>query len=126
MCTRKNADGTDMDPKGICPDIFKDCLQEFKKHYPPKNLAHLQKTYLCNYIKKLNKLSIKNTAVQLLDVNGMLIHFPAPGNNLIAEDKLCTIICHMIRHDWCNALHKSSRMPTDLSLKDFVDYFEQI
>eukprot|EP00957_Ditylum_brightwellii_P024515 1850447-Ditylum_brightwellii.AAC.1 len=68
----------DVPPKGVCPDIFRACLQELKKHYFPKNLACHQKAYLRNYAKKLNKLLIKNTAAKLCEVNGMLTHFPAP------------------------------------------------
>eukprot|EP00957_Ditylum_brightwellii_P092556 7048245-Ditylum_brightwellii.AAC.1 len=43
----------------------------------------------------------------------------------MAEDKLCNIIYHMVTHDWHNALHKSGKMPPDLSLEDLVDYFDQ-
>eukprot|EP00957_Ditylum_brightwellii_P141249 10761694-Ditylum_brightwellii.AAC.1 len=31
----------------------------------------------------------------------------------------------MVKHDWHNALWKSGRTPTDLSLQDLVNYFEQ-
>eukprot|EP00957_Ditylum_brightwellii_P116416 8880254-Ditylum_brightwellii.AAC.1 len=55
----------------------------------------------------------------------MLAHFPVPGNALIAEDKLCNILYQMMKHDWCNALCKSDRMPTDMSLEGFVNHFEQ-
>eukprot|EP00957_Ditylum_brightwellii_P056409 4275795-Ditylum_brightwellii.AAC.1 len=44
----------------------------------------------------------------------------------MAEDELCDIIYHMVKHDWQDDLCKSSRMPTDLSFQDLVDYFEQI
>ena len=85
----KNLDGTDTSPLGVCEDTFKACLQELKKHYFPKNSARLQKTYLCNHIRKPSKLSIKNTAARLRDVNGMLAQFPAPDNRPMADDKLC-------------------------------------
>eukprot|EP00957_Ditylum_brightwellii_P021023 1584469-Ditylum_brightwellii.AAC.1 len=113
----KNPDGTDTAPKGISPETFKICIQELKHHYFLKNLAHLQKAHLCNHAKKPNKLSIKNTSVQLCNENGMLTHFPAPGNNPMAEDEMCNIIYCIVKHNWCNALHKSCRTPTDLSLQ---------
>eukprot|EP00957_Ditylum_brightwellii_P209260 15361011-Ditylum_brightwellii.AAC.1 len=68
----KNPDGTDAAPKGVCDDTFKVCLQELKNHYFPKNSARLQQAYLCNHIQKPQKLSIKNSAARLWDVNGML------------------------------------------------------
>eukprot|EP00957_Ditylum_brightwellii_P121780 9287144-Ditylum_brightwellii.AAC.1 len=92
MHMSKNLYRTDTAPNGIYLETFKLCLQELKKHYLLKTLACLQKAYLCNHIKKLNKLSIKNTPVWLCDVNSMLVHFPAPGNNLMVEDELCDII----------------------------------
>eukprot|EP00957_Ditylum_brightwellii_P191390 14571724-Ditylum_brightwellii.AAC.1 len=66
-CASKNQDSTDTAPKGMCDDTFKACLQELKKHYFPKKLTRLQKAYLCNHIRKPNKLSIKNTAARLWD-----------------------------------------------------------
>eukprot|EP00957_Ditylum_brightwellii_P085965 6540589-Ditylum_brightwellii.AAC.1 len=126
MCISKNLDRMDAPPKGICSDAFKVCLQELKKHYFLKNLACLQKTYLCNYVKKLNKLSIKNTPAQLHKMNGRLTHFPAQGHNPMVEDELCNIIYQIVKHGWRNALCKSSRKSTDLSFQDLVDYFKQI
>eukprot|EP00957_Ditylum_brightwellii_P035861 2717796-Ditylum_brightwellii.AAC.1 len=86
--TSKIPDGTDTDPKGVCNDTFKACLQELKKHYFPKNLARLQKAYLCNYIQKPTELLIKNTAARLRDVNGILAWFPALDNNPMADNEL--------------------------------------
>eukprot|EP00957_Ditylum_brightwellii_P176284 13422635-Ditylum_brightwellii.AAC.1 len=44
----------------------------------------------------------------------------------MAEDELCNIIYPMVKDDWCDALRKSGRTPTDLSYQDLVNYFEQI
>eukprot|EP00957_Ditylum_brightwellii_P016509 1240837-Ditylum_brightwellii.AAC.1 len=44
----------------------------------------------------------------------------------MVEDKLCNIICQMIKYDWHNDLRKSRRTHTDLSFQDLVNYFEQI
>eukprot|EP00957_Ditylum_brightwellii_P025388 1920362-Ditylum_brightwellii.AAC.1 len=115
-----------MATKGIYLETFKLFLQELKKHYLLKTSACLQKAYLCNDVKKLNKLSIKNTTAWLCDVSSMLVHFPVPGNNLMVEDELRAIIYHMVKYDWHNDLHKSSRMTTDLSLQYLVYYFEQV
>eukprot|EP00957_Ditylum_brightwellii_P178350 13583271-Ditylum_brightwellii.AAC.1 len=97
-----------------------------KNHYFPKNLTCLQKAYLCNHVKRPNKLTIKNTTVRLCKVESILMHFLIPGNIPMTEDELCNIIYHMAKHDWCNVLRKSGRVPTDLSFQDLVDYFEQI
>eukprot|EP00957_Ditylum_brightwellii_P177915 13551735-Ditylum_brightwellii.AAC.1 len=70
MRTSKNPDGSDAPLFGMCNSTFTICLQELKKHYFLKNLAHLQKAYLCNRIEKPNKLSIKNTTARLCNVNG--------------------------------------------------------
>eukprot|EP00957_Ditylum_brightwellii_P179996 13710907-Ditylum_brightwellii.AAC.1 len=104
--TSKNPDGLDMAPLGMCNPIFAVCLQELKKHYFQKNLACLQKAYIYNHIKKLNKLSTKNTVARLHDVNGMLATFQVPGNNLMSDDKFCNILYQMVKHDWCDALRK--------------------
>eukprot|EP00957_Ditylum_brightwellii_P132124 10073048-Ditylum_brightwellii.AAC.1 len=81
-----------MPPNGFFPDTFKVFLQELKKHYSLKNLALPQKAYLHNHVKKQDKPSIENTAAWLRKVNGMMVHFPTPGNNQMAEDELCNII----------------------------------
>eukprot|EP00957_Ditylum_brightwellii_P153412 11676405-Ditylum_brightwellii.AAC.1 len=57
--------------------------------------AQFKKAYLHNHVNKPNKLLIKNTATHLREINGMLTHFPVPGNNPMAEDELCNIIYHM-------------------------------
>eukprot|EP00957_Ditylum_brightwellii_P189317 14409597-Ditylum_brightwellii.AAC.1 len=88
----KNPDSTDTDLKGVCNDTFKACLQELKKHYFLKNSVRLQNAYLCNHIRKLSKVSIKNTAARLWDVNGMLAQFPAPDNRPMADNKFCNIL----------------------------------
>eukprot|EP00957_Ditylum_brightwellii_P050728 3846621-Ditylum_brightwellii.AAC.1 len=97
--TSKNPDGMDMPLLGMCNPTSTICLQELETHYFPKNLAHLQKAYLHNHIRKPNKLSIKNTAAQLCGVNSMLAIFPVPGNNPLAEDELCHILYRMVKHD---------------------------
>jgi hypothetical protein len=122
----KNPDGTDTSPLGVCDDTFKACLQELKKHYFPKNSARLQKAYLRNHIRKPRKLSIKNTAARLRDVNGMLARFPAPDNKLMGTDELCDILYRMVKHEWREALWKSGRSSSEMSVTDLVDYFEQI
>eukprot|EP00957_Ditylum_brightwellii_P141250 10761694-Ditylum_brightwellii.AAC.2 len=86
MHVNTRLDRMDEPAKCICKDTYKVCLQELKKHCFPKNLAQLQKAYIRNHVKKPNKLSIKNTTVQLRKVNGMLMHFPVPGSIPMAED----------------------------------------
>eukprot|EP00957_Ditylum_brightwellii_P069861 5305342-Ditylum_brightwellii.AAC.1 len=88
----------DTDPKGMCNNTFKACLQELKKHCFPKNSARLQKAYLCNYVWKPSKLSIKNNAARQQDINGMLARFPAPDNRPLADDKLCNTIYQIVKH----------------------------
>eukprot|EP00957_Ditylum_brightwellii_P113611 8662045-Ditylum_brightwellii.AAC.1 len=124
--TSKNPDSTDMAPKGVCDDMFKACLQELQKHYFLKNLARLQKAYFCNHICKPNKLSIKNTTARLKDVNSMFSHFLAPDNKPMADNELCDILYWMVKHKWQEALRKSGRLSSDMSVTDLVDYFEQI
>eukprot|EP00957_Ditylum_brightwellii_P012806 967789-Ditylum_brightwellii.AAC.1 len=124
--TSKNPDGTDTSPKSVYDDTFKVCPQELKKHYFPKNSARLQKAYLRNHIRKLSKLSIKNTVARLRDVNGMLARFPAPDNRPMADNKLCDILYQMVKHEWHEALRKSGRSFSKMSVTDLVDYFEQI
>eukprot|EP00957_Ditylum_brightwellii_P172652 13142818-Ditylum_brightwellii.AAC.1 len=48
---RKNPDGMDTPPLGMCNLMFTVFLQELKKHYFLKNVACLQKAYLCNCVK---------------------------------------------------------------------------
>eukprot|EP00957_Ditylum_brightwellii_P059493 4516935-Ditylum_brightwellii.AAC.1 len=60
--TSNNLDGSDMPPLDMSNPTFRICLQDLKKHYFPKNLAYLQKDYLCSHAEKPNKLNIKNTA----------------------------------------------------------------
>eukprot|EP00957_Ditylum_brightwellii_P176662 13455693-Ditylum_brightwellii.AAC.1 len=106
--------------------MFKACLQELKKHYFPKNSARLQKAYLYNHIRKPSKLSIKNTAARLWDVNGMLAQFPTPDNRPLADNKLCNILYQLVKHEWRKALRKSARSSSEMRVTDLVDYFEQI
>eukprot|EP00957_Ditylum_brightwellii_P012192 921029-Ditylum_brightwellii.AAC.1 len=124
--TSKNPDGLDTVPLGMCNPTFAICLQDLKKHYFPKNTSHLQKAYLCNYIKKPNKLSIKNTAARLRNVNGMLAKFLVLGNTPMVDDELCNIVYQMVKHDWCDAICKSGRNPSNVNLQDLTDYFKQI
>eukprot|EP00957_Ditylum_brightwellii_P096707 7365378-Ditylum_brightwellii.AAC.1 len=124
--TSKNPDGTDTALKSVCDNMFKACLQELKKHYFLKNLARLQKAYLCNHIQKPSKLLIKNTAARLRDVNDMLARFPAPDNKPMADDELCNILYQMVKHKWQEALRKSGCSSLDMSVTDLVDYFKQI
>eukprot|EP00957_Ditylum_brightwellii_P195704 14910960-Ditylum_brightwellii.AAC.1 len=55
-----------------------------------------------------------------------MARFLAPGNNLTAGDELCNILYQMVKHDWHDALCKSERNPSNMSLQDLTDYFEQI
>eukprot|EP00957_Ditylum_brightwellii_P118460 9034896-Ditylum_brightwellii.AAC.1 len=55
-----------------------------------------------------------------------MARFPAPGNNLMADDELCDILYQMFKHDWRDALLKSGRNPRDMNLQDLTDYFKQI
>eukprot|EP00957_Ditylum_brightwellii_P136228 10389367-Ditylum_brightwellii.AAC.1 len=90
--TSKNSDGLDTVLLGMCNSTFAICLQELKKHYFLKNASCLQKIYLCNYIKKPHKLSIKNTAARLCNVNSMMTRFAALRNNTMVDDELCNIL----------------------------------
>eukprot|EP00957_Ditylum_brightwellii_P077200 5866525-Ditylum_brightwellii.AAC.1 len=55
-----------------------------------------------------------------------MARFPAPGNNPMVGDELCDILYQMVKHDWCDALCKLGRNPSDMNLQDLMDYFEQI
>eukprot|EP00957_Ditylum_brightwellii_P069132 5249253-Ditylum_brightwellii.AAC.1 len=88
-------------------DTYKVCLGLLKKQYFLQNAVRLQKNYLCNHIKKPNKLPVKNTAARLREINSMLPRFPTPNNDPMVEDKLCNILYCMVKHDWCEAFHKS-------------------
>eukprot|EP00957_Ditylum_brightwellii_P160375 12208823-Ditylum_brightwellii.AAC.1 len=55
-----------------------------------------------------------------------MARFPAPGNNPMADDALCNILYQMVKHDWCGALRKSRRNPSNMNSQDLMDYFEQI
>eukprot|EP00957_Ditylum_brightwellii_P130518 9956636-Ditylum_brightwellii.AAC.1 len=44
----------------------------------------------------------------------------------MAEDKLYSILYQMVKYDWHNLLCKLGNMPTDMSIEDLVNYFEQI
>eukprot|EP00957_Ditylum_brightwellii_P135872 10363865-Ditylum_brightwellii.AAC.1 len=85
-------------------DTYKVYLGLLKKQYFPQNAARLQKDYLCNHIKKSNKLPVKNAAARLREINGMLPRFPAPNNDPMAEGKLCNILYCMVKHNWREAL----------------------
>eukprot|EP00957_Ditylum_brightwellii_P193846 14761512-Ditylum_brightwellii.AAC.1 len=74
--TSKKPNASDTPPL-LCMSnpTFSICLQELKKHYFPKKLACFQKAYLCNHVKKPNKLNVKNTTAHLCGSNGMLAQF---------------------------------------------------
>eukprot|EP00957_Ditylum_brightwellii_P157172 11962175-Ditylum_brightwellii.AAC.2 len=114
----KNSDGTDGVAPGISMDIYKVCLGLPKKQYFPRNAARLQKDYLCNHIKKPNKLPIKNTAARLREINGMLSRFPVPNNDPMAEDELCNILYCMVKHNWHEALRKSVRAASNMTVME--------
>eukprot|EP00957_Ditylum_brightwellii_P028515 2152944-Ditylum_brightwellii.AAC.1 len=44
----------------------------------------------------------------------------------MADDKLCNILYRMVKHKWREALQKSGRSSSEMSVTDLVDYFEQI
>eukprot|EP00957_Ditylum_brightwellii_P210298 15364807-Ditylum_brightwellii.AAC.1 len=120
----KSPDRTDnMDP-GISMDTYKVCLGLLKKQYFPKNTARLQKNYLCNHIKKPNKLLVKNTAARLREVNGMLSRFPVPKNDSMAKDKLCNILYFIVKHNWREALCKSSRTASNMTVIELEEHIE--
>eukprot|EP00957_Ditylum_brightwellii_P082192 6249763-Ditylum_brightwellii.AAC.1 len=77
-------------------------------------------------LMKPNKLSIKNTAARLHDVNGILAKFPVLGNTPMVDDELCNILYQMVKHDWRNAFHKSRRNSSSMNLQDLTECFEQI
>eukprot|EP00957_Ditylum_brightwellii_P026761 2024496-Ditylum_brightwellii.AAC.1 len=95
-----------------------------RKNHDSTDMPLLGKYYLCNHIKKPNNLSIKNTPARLCHVNSMLARFLVPGNNPMEDDELCNILYHMVKYDWQDALLKSGRTPTDMSLQDLMDYLD--
>ena len=97
-----------------------------KKTLLPEEFRKATKAYLCNHIRKPQKLSIKNTAARLQDVNGMLARFPTPDNSPMGDNELCDILYRMVEHEWRKALRKSGRSSSEMSVTDLVDYFEQI
>eukprot|EP00957_Ditylum_brightwellii_P094567 7202575-Ditylum_brightwellii.AAC.1 len=56
----------------------------------------------------------------------MLARFPAPDNRPMGDDKLCDILYRMVKHEWREALRKSGRSSSEMSVTDLVDYFKQI
>eukprot|EP00957_Ditylum_brightwellii_P032882 2493170-Ditylum_brightwellii.AAC.1 len=56
----------------------------------------------------------------------MLPRFPTPNNDPMAKDKLCNILYHTFKHDWREALHKSSRTASKMKVIELKEYFEQI
>eukprot|EP00957_Ditylum_brightwellii_P109604 8359890-Ditylum_brightwellii.AAC.1 len=44
----------------------------------------------------------------------------------MTDDELCDILYQMVKHDWHDALCKSGRNTSNMSLQDLMDYFEQI
>eukprot|EP00957_Ditylum_brightwellii_P190901 14536147-Ditylum_brightwellii.AAC.1 len=56
----------------------------------------------------------------------MLAQFPAPDNRPMSDDKLCNILYRMVKHKSRDALWKSERSSSEMSVTDPVDYFEQI
>eukprot|EP00957_Ditylum_brightwellii_P072289 5495149-Ditylum_brightwellii.AAC.1 len=65
-------------------------------------------------------------AVRLCDINDMLADFLAPDNNPMTDNKFCNILYCMVKHEWRDALRKSSCAPMDMSITNLVDYFKQI
>eukprot|EP00957_Ditylum_brightwellii_P148556 11311658-Ditylum_brightwellii.AAC.1 len=98
-CTSKKSDNLDNASLGMCNPSFAICLQDLKKHYFPKNTSCLQKVYFCNYIKKPNKLSIKNTTARICNVNSMLTKFLSSRNTPMFDDELCNICT-----EWSNMI----------------------
>eukprot|EP00957_Ditylum_brightwellii_P064341 4882953-Ditylum_brightwellii.AAC.1 len=122
----KNPDRTDGMAPGISMDTYKVCLGLLKKQYFPWNAARLQKCYFRNHIKNPNKLLVKNTAARLKEINGMLSRFPVPNNDPMAEDKLCNILYRMVKHNWHEALRKSGRTASGMTVLELEEYFKQI
>eukprot|EP00957_Ditylum_brightwellii_P116544 8889779-Ditylum_brightwellii.AAC.1 len=44
----------------------------------------------------------------------------------MGDDELCNILYRMVKHEWREALRKSGRSSSEMSITDLVDYFEQI
>eukprot|EP00957_Ditylum_brightwellii_P207124 15351586-Ditylum_brightwellii.AAC.1 len=44
----------------------------------------------------------------------------------MAEDELCNILYCMVKHDWREALRKSGRTASDMTIMELEEYFEQI
>eukprot|EP00957_Ditylum_brightwellii_P038236 2890772-Ditylum_brightwellii.AAC.1 len=49
-----------------------------------------------------------------------------PNNDPMVEDELCNILYHMVKHDWHEALHKSGRTASNMTVMELEEYFEQI
>eukprot|EP00957_Ditylum_brightwellii_P033420 2532052-Ditylum_brightwellii.AAC.1 len=56
----------------------------------------------------------------------MLARFPAPDNRPMGDNELCNILYQMVKHKWHEALQKSGRSSSEMSVTELVDYFEQI
>eukprot|EP00957_Ditylum_brightwellii_P097429 7420619-Ditylum_brightwellii.AAC.1 len=56
----------------------------------------------------------------------MLPRFPVPNNDPMAEDKLCNILYCMVEHNWREALRKSGRTASNMTVMELEECFEQI
>eukprot|EP00957_Ditylum_brightwellii_P095074 7240734-Ditylum_brightwellii.AAC.1 len=48
------------------------------------------------------------------------------NNDPMPEGKLCNILYHMVKHDWCEALRKSGMTTSDMTVMELEEYFEHI
>eukprot|EP00957_Ditylum_brightwellii_P097448 7421919-Ditylum_brightwellii.AAC.1 len=49
-----------------------------------------------------------------------------PNNDPMAKDKLCNILYHMVKHNWHEALCKSGRTASNMTVIELEEYFKQI
>eukprot|EP00957_Ditylum_brightwellii_P180327 13737421-Ditylum_brightwellii.AAC.1 len=69
---------------------------------------------------------MKKAAARLREINGMIARFPMPNNDPMAKDELCNILYYMVKHKWCEALQKSGRTASNMTIMDLEENFQQM
>ena len=113
-------------PLGRTNGTFASTLRKCTAFYFPKKAARLQKTYMRNYLQKPYKLSVKETAMRLTEINGLLIKFPGDRATPLPEDELTDILVRMCPTAWRNSLSKSGQDQSVMSYQEVWEYFERL
>ena len=100
-------------------------MVSFIEHYFPKagNNARKQKRYLTNCLVKPRSISIKQCALRLKQINGYLLLFPWPENEMLNEGDLINILVSMSPKAW---LVKMSEHDFDPANYDFEKVLSQL